>query len=66
MSKHNTSRFKIHLPVLAIVKQVDEGFRVAGSRSVVHGAQALIVPQGGVGLVLKVRDCTVRATDYCF
>ena len=48
----STSRIKIGIPVLAVVKQVDECLRVAGGRRVVHGAQALVVPQGGVGLVL--------------
>ena len=41
--------------VLAVVEQVDESFGVTGGGRVVHGAQAAVVPQGGVGLVLCER-----------
>ena len=50
--------------VLAVVEQVDESFGVTGGGRVVHGAQAAVVPQGGVGLVLceiHTRRCVFRS-----
>ena len=48
------------LAVLAVVQQVEESFSVAGGSRVVNGAQATVVPQGGVGLVL----CEIRGDMF--